>query len=227
MLPQIYHKGSISFFLQVFRQRSFRELVRWWRFLLKFLFPFQWDTCEGYILSHSDTANSLALAGGVLGIIMSFVSLYLFLIPFPFFFGGLFFGPGWAVVGLILSIVVLALRTSLQNNPLGIGITYLVLSTVYGAIGILPLAALLIFIAGIFGIVEHHSRTKRARPSDPSTRWKRWGRPEPPTAGPVPKTRSTVEEVAPTVSRGQGVCSTCGSRLEPEDRYCVNCGAAR
>ena len=167
-------------------------------------------------LSHSDTSKTLALAGGIIGLIMSSASLFLyFVIPFGFFFSG----PGWSVVGIVLSAIILGLRTSIENNPLGIGITFIVLSTVYGVIGILPLAGLLIFIAGIFGIVEHHSRSKqirlshRRRLSDPSPSWKR--------------TEPKITEEKPLSYPDHAVCSTCGSSMEPEDRYCVNCGLAR
>ncbi len=154
-------------------------------------------------------------------------------ISFGLFISSSLYRPFFAVVGIVISALTLMLLILARSNPLGVGITWLILSSIASGFVVMPLAGILILIAGILSIVEHHNRRKRRRRiqqrhlSDPSRRWKRWDRQGPPTSGPVPRTQPTVHEEESPRIQDPSFCPSCGSPLEPDDRFCVNCGSSK
>ncbi len=137
--------------------------------------------------------------------------------------------PFFSVFGIILSVITLVMGSLVRGNPLGVGITLIIFSTICNIFSMLPLAALLMLIAGIFALIEHSSRRKRLRRriSDPSRRKRRWEPQGPPTPGRVPRTRSTIREEDSPQVQGDSFCPSCGSQMEPDDRFCVNCGSSK
>jgi hypothetical protein len=105
------------------------------------------------------------------------------------------------VLGLIQGIVVLATRTSLEENLMSVGIVWII----FGIIGLPAFGGLFAIIAGALALAEHRDTggVARARPY------------------PVRPTRRTPY---PSSSR-RVVCRSCNAVGDAEDVYCAVCGA--
>ncbi len=106
------------------------------------------------------------------------------------------------ILGLITGVVVLATRSSVQNNLRSTGILWIF----FGIIGFVALGGLFALIAGILALNENRDTGGIPR-TTPQPVWHPRG----------PSTEPYARRV---------VCRSCNAMGDSDDRYCAVCGAA-